>query len=201
MASEGHRSLIIEKSLDKFRKYGIRRVTMDEIARDLRLSKKTLYQHFPDKESLVKACIERNVEQILPEVAAVLTETGSAVDRIHRVWKILEKIPRLITVELMADLRSDYPQLWEEIDARRHAVVGRVEAVLERGIASGDIRPGIHPKVVMRMMFAVMERVLNPDVLTAGEFSPQEALTTIVTVATRGMFRVPPELPAKEDAR
>lgn len=201
MRDDSQRSVIVEISLDKFRKYGIRRVTMDELARELRISKKTLYQQFPDKEALVRACMERNVEQILPEVAAVLTQGGAVPERMARVWQIVSKIPRLVTVELMADLKADYPHLWEEIDQRRRAVVGQVEAMLDRGIADGVIRPEIHPKVVMRVLFAVMERVLTPDVLTLGEFAPADALATLITLMTRGMFVTPPESSTKESAR
>jgi AcrR family transcriptional regulator len=187
---------VVDAALEKFRKYGIRRVTVDEIARELRISKKTFYQYFSNKESLIRACAEQIAAQILPLVKAAVDGPGSATERIMRVWQALSMIPRLVPVEFMADLRADYRHIWEELDSRRRAVLSRIESLVADGIKSGEIAPTVHPKVVLRMWLAMAEKVLTPDVLTLGEFSPAEAIHTALTILTRGMFVNPPKLSA-----
>jgi hypothetical protein len=66
-------------------------------------------------------------------------------------------------------------------------------------VRSGDIRPDVHPKVVMRLILAVVEQVMVPDVLARGEFTPAEAVGTIITVFSRGMCATAP--PTFEEPR
>ncbi len=193
---------IVETALEKFRKFGIRRVTMDEIARDLRVSKKTLYQHFPDKAALVRACVSRIQAAVLPAVAAAIDRDAPAVERIAGTWRALAALPRHMSGELIADVQADYPELWREIDVRRHEVLGRFEALIAEGVRAGDIRPEVHPKVAMRIIFAIIDGVMIPDVLSLGEFTPAEAVNTIIAMLGKGMFTAPPErLPGAEVPR
>jgi AcrR family transcriptional regulator len=185
---QAQKTMILEAAFDKFRRFGIRRVTMDELARDLRVSKKTLYQHFPDKESLVRACTDRVAGELMPAAKRALAAHGTVVERITASFGVFSSLPRLITAEFVADLKSDYPHIWSDIDGRRHTVIAGLEKLIAQGVASGEIRPGIHPKAAMRMIFAVIENVMIPDVLALGEFSPAEAVSTLVTIFKRGMF-------------
>lgn len=199
MDNDPQKDRILETALVKFRRFGIRRVTMDEIARELRISKKTLYRHYPDKGALVRACIDRVQEAVIPAVAAAIDGEGPAIDRIVGTWRALARISRYMSGELIADVQADYPQLWREIDARRHEVIGRFENLIAEGVRAGDLRPEIHPKVAMRIIFAVIEQVMIPDVLGLGEFTPAEAVSTIITLFSRGMCAAPPDglLPAE----
>jgi AcrR family transcriptional regulator len=199
MQNDAQRDRVLDTGLEKFRKFGIRRVTMDEIARDLRISKKTLYRHFPDKESLVRACIERITGAVMPAVAEALGRDGPPMERIVVAWRGFATLPRLLSAELIADVQADYPHIWKEIDARRHEVIGRFEKLIADGVRSGDIRPEVHPKVVMRLILAVVEQVMVPDVLARGEFTPAEAVGTIITVFSRGMCATAP--PTFEEPR
>jgi AcrR family transcriptional regulator len=192
MRDDAQSDRILETGLEKFRKFGIRRVTMDEIARDLRISKKTLYRHFPDKESLVRACTDRIAGTVIPIVSEALGRDGPPMERIVQAWRGFAMIPQLLSAELVADIQADYPHLWKEIDARRHEVIGRFEKLIGDGVRSGDIRPEVHPKVVMRLILAVVEQVMVPDVLARGEFTPAEAVGTIITVFSRGMCATTP---------
>ena len=199
MQNDAQRDRILETGLEKFRKFGIRRVTMDEIARDLRISKKTLYLHFPDKEALVRACTDRIAGAVIPAVAEALDSDGPPMQRIVAAWRGFAMLPHLLSAELIADLQADYPHIWKDIDRRRHEVIGRFEKLIGDGVRSGDFRPEVHPKVVMRLVLAVIERVMVPEVLARGEFTPAEAVGTIITVFSRGMCATAP--PTFEEPR
>jgi len=187
MRDDAQSDRILETGLEKFRKFGIRRVTMDEIARDLRISKKTLYRHFPDKEALVRACTDRIAGTVIPIVSEALGRDGPPLERIVTAWRGFAMIPQFLSAELIADLQADYPHIWKEIDERRHEVIGRFEKLIADGVRSGDIRPEVHPRVAMRLILAVLEQVMVPDVLARGEFTPAEAVGTILTIFSRGM--------------
>jgi len=192
------RDMILEAGFARFRQHGIRRVTMDDIARELRISKKTIYRHFPDKKALVQACADSIVGRILPGVQVAMAGPGSVRERMSGVLAVMAELPRLITPAFIADVRSDYPEVWAEIDRRRQLVVAFYEKLFEEGRATGEVRPEIHPKVAQRVIFAVLNNVLIPEVMVMGEFSLAEAFATFATMLTRGVLSDAP--PARSRA-
>jgi AcrR family transcriptional regulator len=188
MKEAAQREQIVETALAKFRRYGIRRVTLEEIARELRISKKTLYQHFDNKEAMVRACTDRISGDILPNLMQALQNSGTVSEKLAGVWQVFSRVPQLITPELIADIKSDYPHLWEEIDARRKVGIAGMESLLEEGLRTGEVRPEVHSKVTMRLIFAALENIMIPDVLSLGEFTPQQAVDTLMTILMRGAF-------------
>jgi AcrR family transcriptional regulator len=195
---QSQRNVILDVAFEKFRKHGIRRVTLEEIARELRISKKTIYQHFPDKKAMVSACVERIVTEIIPVVEKALNSRETVTQRVFDVWQALAVIPRQVTSEFLADLKADYSYIWEDIDRRRHEVFAGWEKLFADGIASGEIRPEIHPKVALRIMLSVLENVITPDVLATGEFTPAQAFETFFQILNRGIFTRPASRRRKE---
>lgn len=199
MKDQAQRQLIIDTAFAKFRQFGLRRVTVAEIASDLRISKKTLYQHFASKEELVRACLEEKIAtHILPRAAAALASPGSSVERLRGVWEAFSQVPRLVTPVLFADLRAEHPHVWAEIDARRGAIIAGMESLFAEGIAAGEVHGNVHPRVATLMLQAIAERVLIPEVLGAGDFTPGEAITTVMNIFARGAFVHPPDPPESE---
>jgi AcrR family transcriptional regulator len=201
MQTPALRSMILEAGFSKFRQFGIRRVTMDEIARELRISKKTLYRYFPDKAAMVQACADRVTGEVLPLVQRALANSGSVAERFSSILEAFSRVPRFISPSFIADLRVDYPQVWESIDARRRGVIAHFERLIEDGIASGEVHAEIHPKVFMRVILAVLERVLVPEVMLAGEFTPAQAIETVAVMLTQGVLVKAPARLGRQRAR
>jgi TetR/AcrR family transcriptional regulator, cholesterol catabolism regulator len=200
MKDQAQRKVILDTAFDKFRRFGIRRVTVDELARDLRISKKTIYQHFPDKEAIVRGCAERVANEIIPAVKKALEVREPITDRVLGVWQALAGIPRLLSPELLADIKAGYPRIWEDIDRQRHDLSVGFEKLVNDGIRSGEIRPEIHPKVALRILLAIMENVMVPDVLAAGEFTHAQAIETVFNLFSGGIF-VRPVSPKRKSTR
>jgi len=188
MRSGSQAESIVRAAHAKFLRYGIRRVSMEEIARDLRMSKKTLYTHFASKEELVRACTLHIASQLVPRVEEAVLSEGSASEKLIGVWKALAALPRLVSGELVGDIKVEYPHLWQEIDARRRAAFEHFEEMIRAGVESGDIRREINPKVMMRVLRAILEHVMIPEVLMLGEFTPADAVQTLVTAFAKGML-------------
>jgi len=192
MKNEAQTQLIIRAAFDKFRRLGIRRVSMDELARELRISKKTLYTHFASKEDLVRACTEELRARVLPAAQAIIHAQGPVNERFLGMWRALAEIPRTVSRDFVADLKADYPHLWTEIDAQRRAVISSLETTFQQGIERGEIWPEIHPKVTVLGLLAILDHVLVPEVMLSAEFTPAEALATVMTLMVRGALVEPP---------
>lgn len=198
MKDQAQRNVILDVAFEKFRKYGIRRVTLEEIARELRISKKTIYQHYQDKEALVCACVERTMGEVMPAVEKAFKSRQPVAKKVFKVWQAIAVVPRRITPEFIADLKADYSHLWEEMDRRRHELFANWEKLIVDGIATGEIRPEIHPKAAMRIMLSVLDNVFVPDVLSLGEFTPAQAFETFFGLLSGGLFTRPINPPRKD---
>ena len=191
MTDSAQRKRILDAAQDKLNRFGIRRVTMDDLARELRISKKTVYVHFPDKQALVRACIERVAAEMIPELEKALRARIPARDKLIAMAQTLSLIRRSLSTELLADLQTEYPQLWEEIAQRRHTMLVGFEKFFVQAVKNGELRRGVHPKVALRVVIAIIENVMVPNVLAAGEFSHAEAAETIATLLENGLLQQP----------
>jgi len=191
MDDSAQRKRILDAALDKLNRYGIRRVTMDDLARELRISKKTLYVHFPHKEALVRACVERLAAEVIPELQKALQARIPVREKLGWMSQTLSVMRRSVSTELLSDLQREYPQLWDEIAKKRRAVLVGFEKFFVDAAKSGELRPEIHPQVALRVLMAIIENVMVPDVFAAGEFSHAQAAETIATLLENGMLQQP----------
>lgn len=93
-------------------RYGIRSVTMDDIARELSISKKTLYQHFTDKEDLVKKVIEYFLQKQKEDISALKTDGMNAIDMLLAISRHLTKQLNEINLSVNYDLQKYHPECW-----------------------------------------------------------------------------------------
>ncbi len=186
--SRAQSEMILDAAHKKFMRFGVRRVNMAELAGELRISKKTIYRYYDGKEALVRACIDRILNEKGPQMVAALEGKGSVKERIFEHWQILLTLPQMISTEFLADMKADYPHIWEEVDAYRHGIFNHYEALIGEGIASGEVHSGTHPKVFVRILFAILEKVATPDVFALGEFMPSDVFETIFSLLSNGLF-------------
>lgn len=188
--AQAQKRLILDTAYERFRRYGLRRVTMDELARQMRISKKTLYAHFPSKEAIVQACVDRIAEGIFKKVQMALGQNhpSSMFERLAFFQDAMLEVGRMLSTELLSDLESEFPHIWEAIDERRRMAAGLIESFYEEGVARGEINPHINPKVARAMHLAFMQCLLHPDALAKGDFTPAEVMETILTIFRHGIL-------------
>ncbi|MCR4396012.1 MAG: TetR/AcrR family transcriptional regulator, partial [Candidatus Saccharicenans sp.] len=133
---------ILERSRELFFKYGYSRLSMDELAEDLGISKATVYRYFPDKEALLRAVMVETREQVLSQLQAIVRDDKLPVKA--RLTAYLEFISRFmsgLSRDFIKDLRQKLPDLWKEMDAfRRQQVFPLVSEVILEGVRKGEIK-------------------------------------------------------------
>jgi AcrR family transcriptional regulator len=185
------RKRIIELAQEKFHRFGIRRVSMEEIARELRMSKKSLYRHFATKEELVASCVKQVTSTIIPRINEAYESKGSPGGKLQMIWQIFSLLPRFVSAEFAADLIADYPQIWEIVDKERQKTILYFEKLIEEGVASGEIRQQINPKVMGQVLLAVINNVMTPRVFARGEFTTKQVVQTLIALFSSGLLQRP----------
>lgn len=187
------RDRILETAYDKFKAHGVRRVTMDDVAYELRMSKKTLYKYYDGKSGIVKAIVEKHYIPKAEAVQAAIQEDGDVTHTLAAGFSAILKMVESAVPMFMADVKSDYPDIWEAFDRKRTENLELVIRTLKRGVGTGEIRHGVDPKVVAGMMQCILRHYIVPDNLLAEGITPKQALETWFTLLTGGVFKNPPE--------
>jgi AcrR family transcriptional regulator len=182
------RARILEKAEQFFLTHGYSRVTMDDIATELRMSKKTLYRHFSSKEALGEAAITASVSRLGGELSTLLEDGRLDFD------ERLEGFVRTVTgrygrsATVLRDLQRDAPSLWQRLlELRRESVHARFGQLLANGVAAGAIRADVEPRLVLRMVLTLVDQLLRPDVLAELELSAEQLFPRMLGVMLDGI--------------
>ncbi len=181
------REKIIAACEDRFVREGFASTSVDEIAGDLGMSKKTFYKHFSSKEDLVQQIMERFMGNVRSRVERVLSSDKSAVEKIADVLTLIAtNVTRLAPV-LGRDIQRRLPQLWKSIEEFRRQRISDVFTRLNRqGVAEGTMRSDMNPRVFLMCVLAAIDRIMQPEVLANESFSVGGAIEEIMGIFFRG---------------
>jgi TetR/AcrR family transcriptional regulator, cholesterol catabolism regulator len=157
-----------------YMKYGIRAVTMDDVAAEFGISKKTLYQSFKDKEDLVRQVIDYYLENPLFNLNQ--EGLGNAIDRVFALRNHVSRILNHYNNHLEHDLKKTYPVLYKKVyDYKRQRIYDDTARNITDGIESGLFREDLNPDFIARLQVGRMLYTFNPD----NEIFDNQALATI----------------------
>ena len=185
---------ILDAAADRFMGAGLYKVTMDEIASDLRMSKKTVYKFFPSKEVLLKAIVHTMMKRIEGELQSVISSDKPLEEKLTSILTIVGMILRKMSRPFLTDIQRFAPGLWKEIDAfRRERVFSKIQQMFRQAKKDGVFREDLDPDLYILVITTIMQGIMNPQVLSQQPFSAEEAF--------KGIFRILYEGALTDEAR
>jgi len=164
---------ILNGSLELFFKAGIKSVTMDDIARHLGISKKTIYQFFADKNELVVALVKKKLKEDQDEMCAIMNKPANVVEQMVDMMKCSEEIFSRVNPAVIHDMQKYHPDAWQVFQRfKTEVVVSTFEELLTKGKDQGYIRAEVDVKIMARMRMAQVEMGFDPSVFPMAEFNP-----------------------------
>lgn len=155
-----------------FLKAGIKSVTMDDIARHLGMSKKTIYQFFKDKNDLVIALVKKKLQEDEDQMCAIISKSGNVIEELINMMKCSEEIFSRINPIVIHDLQKYHSEAWKQFqDFKAGVLVHTLEELLTKGIKQGYIRPDIDVRIIARMRVAQVELGFNAALFPVAEFN------------------------------
>lgn len=143
---------ILDASEILFRKYGIRSVTMADIARDLGMSKKTLYVHIENKHDLVYKMMKRHISEKQDMCFKIQENADNALDELLKVSLYVQKQIKETNPSLLFDLQKYHRPVWELMDDfHRKDILQMIEDNLRRGVKEGFYRDNLQVKLISRL--------------------------------------------------
>lgn len=175
--------------MDLYWRYGVRSVTMDDIAREIGISKKTIYQHFLDKDAIVEEVIRQELEKVRKVMEQIEREAENPIDQMLRASRYLQQEMTCVNPVLFFDLRKYCPKGWELFQSHKYQhVIRDVSLNLEKGIQQGLYRKDLNVGLMARLHIEQIELAFDPTVFPPGEFSPIEVQIQVLHHFLRGLL-------------
>lgn len=179
---------ILPKVTETFMRFGIKSVTMDDIARNLRISKKTLYQFVSDKNDLVSKCIRHEHSEDKCRIKEILDRNLNAIDEIFAIMEMVSEQLKQVHPSIFYDLEKYYPEAWNEFHSFKNEFVHDIiRNNIEKGKAEGHYRPDVNAVVIARMYVNRMDDLWNPDVFPPSEFKFHDLYLEVMRYHIRGI--------------
>ena len=164
---------ILEKTFKLFCRYGIKSLTMSDIASNLHISKKTLYKYVSDKHDLVKKVfwdLEHHHKFI-----NTFQLNGNAIEQFYQVSRKVMEMIKQTNMHMLFDLKKYYPDVYEEIQVRRQkAIVKNVSENIKAGQKDGLYRKEINPELVGELYFLKTNALIDSDFVNSGKYTLKE---------------------------
>lgn len=161
--------------------------TMDDLARSLGMSKKTIYTVFRDKRSIMIETIDRFFDDALEEEKRIIAD--ESLTTVEKLLKVLGRVPeRYVHTDLsqLNVLKEKYPSVYKHWRNCRDNYWFGAEALLKQGIEEGSIRP-VSPPILKTMFKSTLETFFQRDVLVKNKISYQDALAEVATILVNGI--------------
>lgn len=142
---------ILDQVRKLYQRYGIKSVTMDDVAQSLNISKKTLYAHFKDKEDLIRQVMRDEDENRCDFFSEIEKKNQNAIDELFEVHKMINGIFKEYNPAMEYDIRKYYPGLFFQIkETRRKRMVDAVQKNLNKGKKEGLYRNEMNSGILVK---------------------------------------------------
>lgn len=161
---------------------------MDDIARELGISKKTLYEYFADKTDLVSKVLEFQMFKIRTVFEVEKDDGNNAIDHLLEISQITMEFLKNFSPTIHYDLQKYYPSVFKSLfDYKRGYMFASAKANLERGIKEGLYRSDINPDIIAQIYINQIEASLGSSLNSNYEYTTNELFDDMFTYHLHGI--------------
>lgn len=165
------RDRIMSAAEELFMRYGFKSITMDEIAKHLGVSKKTIYQHFKDKDAIVCQCIANHMDSEKCTAAEIFSKADNPVEEFLIEAQHLKATFNMVHPTIIFELRKYHPKAWAIFQEHKEKwMIRSIVENLKKGMATGYYRPDMEPEIMARLRMEQVALGFDPTVFPNGRF-------------------------------
>jgi TetR/AcrR family transcriptional regulator, cholesterol catabolism regulator len=180
---------IVKQASFMFFNYGIRSITMDEIAESLGISKRTLYEHFANKEELLKTCIQFKYEENKKLQETFLTDhPDNPLEIIHQHFRHAIITMNTLHPNFFNDLKKYHSGIFKNcIENQQDEGIAFTKSMIEMGIDKGVFRNNADGEILSKMIHSMMQVMTMGDVFPETRFTRSEVVRQVLINFIRGL--------------
>lgn len=172
---------ILEASAKLFYAYGLKSITMDDVCRELGMSKKTLYQHFTDKDDIIHTLLDQSLRADCAVMENISAHAKDAVIEIISIMKHMSELFSRINPNLFYDMQKYHPNAWKVfLDFKDQTMLGMVERNIHKGMEQGFYRPNLDARTLAKLRIEEVTLALDPRVYPPDKFNLTRVQLTLL---------------------
>jgi AcrR family transcriptional regulator len=179
---------IVNYSTTEFLKNGFYKTTMDQLAKGMKISKKTIYKFFPSKTMLLEKVVQKFQKKITSELDLIIESDKSIVEKIKDLGSFFAHFSVIINKKILNDFLKHEPELWQKVDSFRTNVMENIwENLIIEGKREGLIVDKSN-QLIMRVILSSIRGVINPEFLTKNNISINDAFEQTFSIIINGIL-------------
>jgi hypothetical protein len=169
-------------------KIGLKKLSMDEVAKQLKISKATLYKHFRSREEIIEMALLVKLNDIGSFKEMLFDENQPYIDRYFNSIHLFFAEISGISTEFLLDLKNLYPQIWKRVEFFREYAATLLKAFYSKGV-EGNVFNDIDPAILVMNDKMFFDAISDPEFLINNGLSLQKAFRDYFTLRTQGLFK------------
>ena len=181
------REKILIGTIQVFNKRGLK-LTMDDVADELKISKKTIYKEFSSKDEIFETMVDYVFDNIKAREEEILKSSEhTTVEKIRLLLSAMPESYRNINFQELHPLKEKYPKVYKKLQKRLETGWEPTMNLLELGKKEGVIREDADLKIFKIMMEASLERFFEKDVMKGSTRKYNDYLNEVVGILLNGI--------------
>jgi AcrR family transcriptional regulator len=162
---------------------------MDDLARELGMSKKTVYSHFASKEDLLRAVLVHRVSEVDQGLESIVRAKESFPAKLGHVARFLQGKIGEVSPVFLEDIRRYAPECFRVVEEfRGRAIPHYFGRLFDEGIRAGHVRPQVNRDLLIRMLVLSIQGIIRPEAIGELRLHPREALDHILAITFDGIL-------------
>ena len=167
---------------------GVKSTTMDDLARTMGVSKKTLYQYVDNKADLVQKVLDRHLELEAKMIEGLFASNSNAIEQMFIISRHVTSSLKKLNPSIVSDLQKYYPRAWQLIiEYKQHRIRHTIEANIAKGIEEGLYRSDVNPKIISRFYSTKADCVVDQRLFPFTEFAVIDVYNEFLDHHIRGL--------------
>lgn len=179
---------IIEAARSLFMRYGIKSITMEDITREMGISKKTLYQSVDNKEDLVNKVLTCKMQEDLLSLQQIHRESLDAIDEMLKITRYILATLRDLSPTAVYDLNKYYGAIWKknQTEHQQH-LYQLIRNNLVKGVGQGLYRDNMNPDIIARLYVAKSSLIVDEEIFPSTQYHPAELFEETILYHMHGV--------------
>ena len=183
------RQRILEVAIAQFARFGVRTITMEDLARQVGVSKKTIYQEFEDKKDLVKAVFETILIEDTKRLDFISGQLDGVIEHLVNTSKMMRERLTSINPLVILEIQKYFPEAWSYFESFKEDVIkADLINVLERGKALGYFRPEIDSHILAKVRLSQITQAFDPNNFADPSYNLVEEQMIVLDHFLHGIF-------------
>ncbi len=186
-ANQSPEEPILEHGFELFAQNGVKGFTVETLAKDLSISKKTIYKFFPTKEILLQKIFQYMMTALAAHFSRVRGKDINPLDKFVNVMSEITKTISKVSISRINEMKARYPAVWKDIESFRLARRVDFFQIMQEGQAQEYIRKDLDLEITATLFMNIINSVFQPEFFLTNQLSPKMVIEIFRDIFLRGI--------------